>query len=390
MTAAGAAQAHRTMMRTGAVFRVVTVLHVAASVVALAAGGRLRAPVLAIAVAALVEGVLVIRVFLAARRPPQLFAAWDVVFCAGALVTGAAVHDGAGADPWKFLFPYVISSAILVGATFRRARDAAAAGGLLVAAYLGSVLALRPGRDAVDLDLITFVGVTAAMWAVAREIRRWAAALDAATDEAVARQAELSAAQERNRFHRELHDHVLQTLETLGRGRFLADDRMRGHVARQAFRLRRLVESGLAPDAAPGGLAGALVAVVEEHLGTGLSVDLQTGRLRHPVAPETAEALAAAVGEALTNVRKHSGVERAVVQAVSTADEVTVTVLDRGGGFDPAAVASGLGLRESVRGRVAGVGGAVRVDSAVGEGTCVVLTVPLGAAQAARTGEAVA
>ncbi|MBI4943994.1 MAG: hypothetical protein HY830_24910 [Actinobacteria bacterium] len=380
---AGAAQAHRTMMRTGAVFRVVTVLHVAVSVVALAAGGRLRAPVLALAVAALVEGLVVIRVFLVARRPPQLFAAWDALFCSVALVVGALLGRGTGPDPWTFLFPYVTSSAILVGATFRRARYAAAATGTVVVAYLASVLLVRQDRgDAVDLDLITFAGVTAATWAVAREIRRWAAALDAATADAVARQAELSAEQERSRYVRELHDHVLQTLETLARGRFLADDRMRGHVARQAFRLRRLVEAGARPDAdaGPAGLAEALAVVVEEHLDAGLSVDLQTGRLRHPVGPQVAGALAAAVGEALTNVRKHSGVERAVVQAVSTADEVTVSVLDRGAGFDPVAVPSGLGLRESVRGRVAEVGGSVRVDSAAGEGTCVVLTVPLRAA----------
>lgn len=384
-TAAGALQAHRTMLRVPAVFRLITMTIVVASVAGFRTEGTLTDPVLALAVAAFVEGVVVVSVFWAARRPPQLFAVWDSLFSAAALVVGAFLSRSTAGDPWEFLYPYVTMSLLLVGAVFRRALVAAAAGAPILLAYVVCALAVRPesANDALPKDVIVFTGVGAAMWFLAREIRRWAAALDAAAEQAVARQAELSAAQERNLYLRELHDHVLQTFETLARGRFVTDETMRGHVARQAFRLRRIVESGRVDGGAGRcDLNDALVDVVEQHLGQGLAVDLQTSRLRDTVPGPVSAALAAAVGEALTNVRKHSGVQRAVVQAVSTPAEVTVTVLDRGKGFDPAAETSGVGLRESIRGRVTGVGGTVRVDSAGDGGTCVVLSVPLAPAPA--------
>lgn len=378
---AGALQAHRTMLRVPAVFRVITLVIIVSSVVGTAVAGTLTGPVLAVAVAAFAEGLVVLRVFWTARRPPRFYALWDAVFCAVLFVLGAAVSvpGEGGVDAWVFLYPYVTMSLLLVGAAFRRARVALAAGAPILAGYLVSVAFLRDGfDDSVVKDCVVFVGVGTAMWLLAREIRRWAKALDEAAAQAVERQAELAVEQERNLYLRELHDHVLQTFETLARGRFLTDERMRAHVARQAFRLRRIVESGRV-DGGAGScvLTDALVDVAEQHIEQGLAVDLQTDRLRDDVPGPVAAALAAAVGEALTNVRKHSGVLRAVVQGVSTPAEVTVTVLDRGRGFDPEVHQPGVGLRESVRGRVAGVGGTVRVDSAGDGGTCVVLRVPL-------------
>ena len=383
---AGALAAHRTMLRVPAVFRVITLVIIVSTVAGFAGAGTLTWPVLAVAVAAFAEGLVVLRVFWAGRRPPRFYALWDAVFCAGVFVVGALVSTPGrdGVDAWVFLYPYVTMSLLLVGAAFRRARVAAAAGAPIIAAYLVSTTFLRDGfDDSVAKDLVVFIGVGTAMWLLAREIRRWARALDLAAEEAVARQAELAAAHERNLYLRELHDHVLQTFETLARGRFVTDEQMRAHVARQAFRLRRIVESGRV-DGGAGvcDLTDALADVAETQIGQGLAVDLQTSRLRDEIPGPVAAALAAAVNEALTNVRKHSGVQRAVVQAVSTPDDVTVTVLDRGRGFDPDAAASGTGLRESVRGRVSAVGGTVRIDSAGDGGTCVELTVPLGPAGA--------
>ena len=378
---AGALAAHRTMLRVPAVFRVITLVIIVSSVVGLVTSDPVAWPVVAVAAAAFAEGLVVLRVFWTARRPPRFYALWDAVLCAVLFVVGAVVSDPGPPklDAWVFLYPYVTMSLLLVGAAFRRARVAAAAGAPIIAAYLASTTFLRDGfDDSVVKDVVVFVGVGTAMWLLAREIRRWATALDLAAQEAVVRQAELAAEQERNLYLRELHDHVLQTFETLARGRFVTDERMRSHVARQAFRLRRIVESGRV-DGGAGTcvLTDALVDVAEEHIEQGLAVDLQTSRLRDDVPGPVAAALAAAVGEALTNVRKHSGVRRAVVQGVSTPGEVTVTVVDRGRGFDPDVELPGLGLRESIRGRVAGVGGTVRIDSAGDGGTCVVLSVPL-------------
>jgi hypothetical protein len=53
------------------------------------------------------------------------------------------------------------------------------------------------------------------------------------------------------------------------------------------------------------------------------------------------------------------------------------SVKDDGAGFDPAATPEGAGLRRSVRGRVAEVGGRVEVDGRPGRGTEVRCWVPV-------------
>jgi len=52
-------------------------------------------------------------------------------------------------------------------------------------------------------------------------------------------------------------------------------------------------------------------------------------------------------------------------------------VLDHGSGFDPATQPEGMGLTESIRGRVAESGGTVLIDTAPGAGTYLEITMPL-------------
>ena len=72
--------------------------------------------------------------------------------------------------------------------------------------------------------------------------------------------------------------------------------------------------------------------------------------------------------EALTNVARHAGPARARVHAgPADGGGVTVEVADDGAGFDPAAVpASRRGIRESLVGRMAAVGGTAAVSSVPG------------------------
>lgn len=94
---------------------------------------------------------------------------------------------------------------------------------------------------------------------------------------------------------------------------------------------------------------------------------------------EVVEALAQAVGEALTNVGKHARASRVVVYAEPQEHEVFVSVRDDGIGYDPAAVSEGLGLTRSIRGRAAGIGGRVEVAAAPGRGVEVRLWAPVDA-----------
>ena len=50
---------------------------------------------------------------------------------------------------------------------------------------------------------------------------------------------------------------------------------------------------------------------------------------------------------------------------------VSVTVVDRGAGFNPAAISNGFGLTRSIRNRIAEAGGKIMISSAPGEGTVV-------------------
>jgi signal transduction histidine kinase len=93
-----------------------------------------------------------------------------------------------------------------------------------------------------------------------------------------------------------------------------------------------------------------------------------------PVPAAVGVAVEGAVGEALENVRRHSGTDRAVVRLVTEPERVVVTVSDSGRGFDPAAVpASRHGLVLSVRERMARAGGRAQVRSSPGIGTVVEL-----------------
>jgi two-component system, NarL family, nitrate/nitrite sensor histidine kinase NarX len=86
------------------------------------------------------------------------------------------------------------------------------------------------------------------------------------------------------------------------------------------------------------------------------------------------------VQEALHNVRKHAQAERALVSVESREGWLRVSVQDDGQGFDPArstaAVGGHFGLH-GMRERAEGLGGKLEVVTAPGQGTCVIVQLPL-------------
>lgn len=112
-----------------------------------------------------------------------------------------------------------------------------------------------------------------------------------------------------------------------------------------------------------------------------LRADLDAGHLTTELdAPEhlplpfdVAAAISGAVREALNNVRRHAGTDRAVVRVRGGPAALRVEVVDEGGGFDGEPGPTRRGLRESVYGRMIRIGGAATVTSAAGAGTVVAL-----------------
>jgi len=194
---------------------------------------------------------------------------------------------------------------------------------------------------------------------------------------------------ERRRLARELHDGVGQTITALtltldAAGAAVAP----GEADARLASARRLAEDALAETR---DLANRLRPARLEHIGLAAAVrDLATRAglpVRVQVDPAATEAglldpAAAAetyriVQEAICNAARHSGSPEAYVTLAVRDDILRVAVADEGGGFDPAIRRqSGLGLA-GMRERAVLLGGHLRVDTAVGEGTRVVLEVPL-------------
>ncbi|TDE19878.1 ATP-binding protein, partial [Actinomadura sp. 6K520] len=136
-----------------------------------------------------------------------------------------------------------------------------------------------------------------------------------------------------------------------------------------------------APAAASDAGAGVdLRPLLTGHASPSVTVSTPATEVRLPA--HAAGEVAAAVAAALDNVRRHGGAgARAWVLLEDGPAEITVSVRDDGPGMpagrlDEAAAAGRLGVAQSIRGRVADLGGEVTICTAEGEGTEIELTVP--------------
>ncbi|MGW5464117.1 MacS family sensor histidine kinase [Streptomyces sp. NPDC003996] len=250
----------------------------------------------------------------------------------------------------------------------------------------------RPARDTVHNVILVWVASIAIGYVV--EVAR-------ASERTLARALEIEAAtRERERLARDIHDSVLQVLAMVQRrGAVIGGEAAElGRLAgEQEVALRTLVSGGLLPvsrvseDAA----AGAVVRAVEEPDDDG-PMDLRAllapyagarVSLAEPGAPvelprPAARELAAAVGAALDNVRRHAGERaRAWILVEDEPDEVVVTVRDDGPGIPEGRLAQAegegrLGVAQSIRGRLRDLGGSAELVSVPGQGTEVELKVP--------------
>lgn len=127
------------------------------------------------------------------------------------------------------------------------------------------------------------------------------------------------------------------------------------------------------------GLRNEIMKLISDVQWRGLSVTVTgMGAGIYRLAPDAPAALLGAIRACLENALHHSGANAAEVNLVYESDSVTVMVTDQGQGFDPAAIGEDrLGLRQSVVDRIESVGGDVRIWSSPGEGTSIVMRLPV-------------
>ncbi|MGC7098445.1 sensor histidine kinase [Amycolatopsis lurida] len=162
-----------------------------------------------------------------------------------------------------------------------------------------------------------------------------------------------------------LHDTAATTLLMVGTGQVPPDA---DWLAPQARRdLDRLSATGDNRDQAD------LVELLRADLDAShLSVELDAPP-ELPLPFDVAGAIAGAAQEALNNVRRHAGTDRALVRLQGDPRELRVEIVDEGKGFAVTGQlpAARRGLRESVHGRMARAGGTATITSAEGAGTVV-------------------
>jgi signal transduction histidine kinase len=351
------------------------------------ARGNLVAPVGAVVLVGVALGVTVWLTSLLRRAPERLVSARVVgvevgVALALQLADGFVYRAGHVFTPEQPLgVAWPLASVMAAGVAF--GPFVGAGTGLLLGAgrATSSTLNVTPDADPMWgvllpeqlLSLIT----TSVLFALAGGIAGYAIRLIVdAESRAAAAERSVASLRAREDVARRLHDGVLQTLAVVERR---SDDPQLARLAREQERdLRSFLFGGPSPGViGAGALGDALRAAADryETAFTGRSEVLVPDDLPELDA-EVVEAIAGAVGEALTNAGKHGAADRVVVYVEPTEEGVFVSVRDDGTGFDPAAVVEGVGLSRSIRGRIEEIGGGVEVAAAPGRGTEVRLTVP--------------
>jgi len=251
----------------------------------------------------------------------------------------------------------------------------ACAGGLWPALGSAAILATtqiigslgEAGRTTTQAASDVGVFVTAALvfgWAVGA-LRRHDLARAEAVEALEVERAARTRAHDRAEIAAHLHDSVLQTLALIQRDP--EDPRRTASLARRQEReLREYLDQIASPHSHSLRAALRRTAGEVEDL---FMVRIDTVVVGDCHVDEPLEALVHAAREAMVNAAKHSGMDTVSLFAEVSPDGVTVTVRDRGRGFDPGRPGTGRGLGESITGRMERAGGTASVRSAPGEGT---------------------
>jgi signal transduction histidine kinase len=264
-------------------------------------------------------------------------------------------------------YPITLSCAVLAGATIVSLGRVIVVSGAIALTYL-TVVALplandTSGRATALANAFAYPGFALLIFFVARFARNLASAADSARK----RVAEL----EKDRSRALVHDLLIY----LRIDRFLeADDETRVALVAQAQakyeRMRRYVDGGHSE----GDLKTCLDDVVQLH--PRLSIKNYKVERGVELADDVREQLERALDTALSNVEQHALDADVTMSIGSDAHYVTVTVSDKGPGFDETATPNGFGISEILGRHLEDIGGWGTVRSSPGQGTEVYITVP--------------
>ena len=302
------------------------------------------------------------------KRRSRLGSKWfmvvDGVVC---LVVASASYAANAGDLFHGGYPISWIAVLAYGGGLRWA-----VGGSLILAGQQAVLLLQSGRSAVSaIGSIVFLIYGLMLGWLFTVIRTSDRDRRETVAELTAEREENARRLERLELANRLHDSALQTLQVIDTD---ADDpdRVRSLARSQARDLRNLVERYSQDRCASFNecLAGA-IGMVEELFAVEISAVV---RIDLPI-DASLQALVEASREAMTNSAKYSGTKRIDVYAAIEDGAATVYVRDDGDGFDMATTDLGHGIEQSIRSRLATVGGSADIDSAPAKGTEVVLRV---------------
>jgi two-component system sensor histidine kinase UhpB len=97
--------------------------------------------------------------------------------------------------------------------------------------------------------------------------------------------------------------------------------------------------------------------------------------------PEVANQLMRIVQEALSNVRRHACAQKVWIHCWQDQGEIKISIEDDGSGFDPQEISTGDTSKQSfglqiMRERVQYINGELKIDSAPGKGTKILIQIP--------------
>lgn len=199
---------------------------------------------------------------------------------------------------------------------------------------------------------------------------------------------------ERLRISRDLHDGIIQSIYAVSLSLEEAVELVASDPDNAADRVDRAIDRlhttisdirtfivGLGSELGTG-LADTVDSMAQELLGgTGVILESELGgaaEVERRLPGEAVHEIVQIAREAVSNVGRHSGATRAELRLVATDDEATLTIADDGVGFDPSArLGSGHFGLANLRDRAAAIAGTISIESRAGEGTRIIVRIPL-------------